>query len=167
MFLQPTRIVQRKGIEFALELIKELNHEKYKLVISHEAGDEGFEYVERIKQLAGRYGIRIIFVDKMVEDPFAKPSYKKDRFSLWEVYQAADFITYPSLYEGFGNALLEAIYFNKPILVNRYKIFIDDIEPKGFELISMDGVRTGEVVKKIQHIVIVVACPTVRDLNQR
>ena len=153
MFLQPTRIVQRKGIEFALELIKELNHEKYKLVISHEAGDEGFEYVERIKQLAGRYGIRIIFVDKMVEDPFAKPSYKKDRFSLWEVYQAADFITYPSLYEGFGNALLEAIYFNKPILVNRYKIFIDDIEPKGFELISMDGVLTGEVVKKIQHIV--------------
>jgi glycosyltransferase involved in cell wall biosynthesis len=153
MFLQPTRIVKRKGIEFALELIKELNHEKYKLVISHEAGDEGFEYVERIKQLAGKYGIRVRFVDKMVEDPFVKPPYQKDRFSLWEVYQAADFITYPSLYEGFGNALLEAIYFNKPILVNRYKIFIDDIEPKGFDLITMDGVLTGKVVKKIQHIV--------------
>ena len=64
------------------ELIKELNHEKYKLVISHEAGDEGFEYIERIKQLAGKYGIRVRFVDKMVEDPFAKPPYKKDRFSL-------------------------------------------------------------------------------------
>jgi len=153
MFLQPTRIVKRKGIEFALELIKELNHEKYKLVISHEAGDEGFEYVERIKQLAGRYGIQVRFVDKMVEDPFAHPSDKKGRFSLWEVYQAADFITYPSLYEGFGNALLEAIYFKKPILVNRYKIFMDDIEPKGFDLVSMDGVLTGEVVKKIQHIV--------------
>jgi len=152
MFLQPTRIVQRKGIEFALELIKELNHEKYKLVISHEAGDEGFEYVERIKQLAGKYGIRVRFVDKMVEDPFVKPPYKKDRFSLWEVYQAADFITYPSLYEGFGNALLEAIYFHKPVLVNRYKIFIDDIEPKGFDLVTMDGVLTAEVVKQIQHI---------------
>jgi len=153
MFLQPTRIVQRKGIEFALELIKELNHEKYKLVISHEAGDEGFEYVEWIKQLAGRYGIQVRFVDKMVEDPFAQPSYKKDRFSLWEVYQAADFITYPSLYEGFGNAFLEAIYFNKPILVNRYKIFIDDIEPKGFNLVTMDAALTGEVVKKIDNIV--------------
>ena len=153
MFLQPTRIVRRKGIEFALELIKELNHEKYKLVISHEAGDEGFEYVERIKQLAGKYGIRVRFVDKMVEDPFVKPPYKKDRFSLWEVYQAADFITYPSSYEGFGNALLEAIYFHKPVLVNRYKIFIDDIEPKGFDLVTMDGVLTAEVVKQIQHIV--------------
>ena len=153
MFLQPTRIVQRKGIEFALELIKELNHEKYKLVISHEAGDEGFEYVEWIKQLAGRYGLHIRFVDAMVEDPFAHPSNQKDRFSLWEVYQAADFITYPSLYEGFGNALLEAIYFNKPILVNRYKIFIDDIEPKGFEMVTMDGALTAEVVKKVHDIV--------------
>lgn len=147
------RIVQRKGIEFVLELIKELNHAKYKLVISHEAGDEGFEYVESIKQLAGRYGIQVRFVDKMVGDPFAHPSDKKDRYSLWEVYQAADFITYPSLYEGFGNALLEAIYFNKPVLVNRYKIFIDDIEPKGFELVTMDGVLTGDVVKRIQNVV--------------
>jgi len=153
MFLQPTRIVQRKGIEFALELIKALNHEKYKLVISHEAGDEGFEYVESIKQLAGRYGIQVLFVDNMVDDPFARPPDKNDRFSLWEVYQAADFMTYPSLYEGFGNAFLEAIYFNKPLLVNRYKIFIDDIEPKGFELVTMDGVLTSDVVKKIQNIV--------------
>jgi glycosyltransferase involved in cell wall biosynthesis len=89
----------------------------------------------------------------MVDDPFARPSEKNDHFSLWEVYQAADFITYPSLYEGFGNAFLEAIYFNKPMLVNRYKIFVDDIEPKGFELVTMDGVLTGEVVKKIQKIV--------------
>jgi glycosyltransferase involved in cell wall biosynthesis len=88
-----------------------------------------------------------------VEDPFANPSGKKDRYSLWEVYGAADFITYPSLYEGFGNALLEAIYFKKPILVNRYKIFVDDIEPKGFELVTMDGALTDEVVKKIQNIV--------------
>jgi glycosyltransferase involved in cell wall biosynthesis len=89
----------------------------------------------------------------MVDDPFARPSKKSNRFSLWEVYQAADFITYPSLYEGFGNAFLEAIYFNKPILVNRYKIFVHDIEPKGFELVTMDGVLTGDVVKKIQKIV--------------
>ena len=153
MFLQPTRIVQRKGIEFTLELIKELNHEKYKLVISHEAGDEGFEYVERIKRLAGRYSIQVRFVDEMVEDPFAQPSAKKDRFSLWEVYQAADFITYPSLYEGFGNAFLEAIYFNKPILVNRYKVFMDDIEPKGFDLVTMDGALTVDVVERIRDIV--------------
>ena len=77
---------------------------------------------------------------------------KKDRFSLWEVYQAADFITYPSLYEGFGNALLEAIYFKKPILVNRYKVFIDDIEPKGFNCIEMDGYVTTAVVEETRKV---------------
>ena len=153
MFLQPTRIVQRKGIEYAIELVKELNHEKYKLVISHEAGDEGFDYLESIKQLAGRYGMRLRFVDNMVEDPYSPPSNQPDRFSLWEVYQAADFVTYPSLYEGFGNALLEAIHFKKPILVNRYQIYKDDIEPKGFEMAAMDGALTAEVVKNVYDIV--------------
>ena len=153
MVLQPTRIVQRKGIEFALELVRALNHEKYKLVISHEAGDEGFEYVESLNRLAGRYGIRIRFVDHMVEDPFARPSDQADRFSLWEVYEAADFVTYPSSYEGFGNALLEAIYFHKPILVNRYKVFVDDIETKGFDMVTMDGAMTADVVKKVHDIV--------------
>jgi len=34
---------------------------------------------------------------------------------------------YPSLFEGFGNAFLEAVYYRKPMLVNRYSIFIADI----------------------------------------
>ena len=59
----------------------------------------------------------------------------------------ADFVTYPSLYEGFGNALLEAIYFRKPVLINRYSIFVRDIEPKGFRLLTMDGFVTPTVAK--------------------
>ena len=153
LFLQPTRIVQRKGIESAIKLVKELNHPKYKLVISHEAGDEGFEYASKINEFARKSGIRIRFIDHMVDDPFAPRLDSNDRFSLWEVYQAADFVTYPSLYEGFGNALLEAIYFKKPVLVNRYKIFRDDIEPLGLDLVKMDGSLTREVVADIKNII--------------
>jgi len=152
MFLQPTRIVQRKGIESAIKLVKELNHPKYKLVVSHEAGDEGFEYALKIKRFARKSGIKIRFIDNMVDDPFAPRQDSNDRFSLWEVYQAADFITYPSLYEGFGNALLETIYFKKPLLVNRYRIFKEDIEPRGFDLVKMDGNLTVEVVADVKNI---------------
>ncbi len=152
MFLQPTRIVQRKGIESAIKLVKELNHPKYKLVVSHEAGDEGVEYALKINRLARKSGIKIRFIDNMVEDPFAPRQDSNNRFSLWEVYQAADFITYPSLYEGFGNALLEAIYFKKPLLVNRYGIFKEDIEPKGFDVVKMDGNLTAEVVADVKNI---------------
>jgi len=153
MFLQPTRIVQRKGIESAIKLVKELNHPKHKLVVSHEAGDEGFEYEFKIKELARQSGIRIRFIHNMVDDPFASRQGSNDRFSLWEVYQAADFVTYPSLYEGFGNALLEAIYFKKPLLVNRYQIFKDDIEPLGFDVVKMDGNLTAEVVADVKNVI--------------
>ena len=152
MLLQPTRIVQRKGIEAAIQLVKALNHPRYKLVVSHEAGDEGFEYASKIKRLARESGVNIRFVDRMVDDPYAPRPESNNRFSLWDVYQAADFVTYPSLYEGFGNALLEAIYFNRPLLVNRYKVFAEDIEPKGFDVIKMDGRLTAEVIADIKHI---------------
>ena len=73
--------------------------------------------------------------------------------SLEEVYAQADLITYPSLYEGFGNALLEAFYFRKPVLVNRYSIFIADIEPKGFKVVTMDGFLTKNVLEKTRRVI--------------
>ena len=72
--------------------------------------------------------------------------------SLWELYPCADLVTYPSLYEGFGNALLEAFYFKVPVLINRYSIWIQDIEPKGFKTITMDGYVTTELVEDIGRV---------------
>jgi glycosyltransferase involved in cell wall biosynthesis len=153
MFLQPTRIVQRKGIEASIQLVKELNQGNIKLVVSHAAGDEGFEYSLKLEALARESGVQIRFIHDMVADPYAPRQVSNDRFSLWEVYQAADFVTFPSLYEGFGNALLEAIYFKKPLLVNRYKIFKDDIESKGFDVVKMDGRLTGATVAEVKHTI--------------
>ena len=67
-----------------------------------------------------------------------------------DIYQNADLVTYPSGYEGFGNAFLEAIYFKKPIVVNRYSIFVEDIEPCGFEVIPFESFVTQEVVDRIK-----------------
>ncbi|OVE73521.1 glycosyl transferase family 1, partial [bacterium B17] len=47
--LQPTRIVQRKGIEHAIELVHRLKIPA-KLVISHASGDEGDEYTVRVME---------------------------------------------------------------------------------------------------------------------
>ena len=51
--------------------------------------------------------------------------------AVTDAYLAADLITYPSLYEGFGNALIEAIYHGKPVVVNRYPVYVADIAPLG------------------------------------
>ena len=63
-----------------------------------------------------------------------------------------DLITYPSIYEGFGNAFLEAVYFKKPLLVNRYSVFIKDIEPKGFDVVAIDGYLTEAAVKQVAEL---------------
>lgn len=152
MILQPTRIVQRKGIEHAIELIKDLNNPRYKLVISHEAGDEGFEYAEWLKEDAKERGVDIHLVNIHMADPMNPEVNNHDQLSLWDVYPHADFITYPSLYEGFGNAFLEAVYFKKPLLINRYATFVRDIEPKGFDLTVMDGYLTLKTVKKVREV---------------
>ena len=58
------------------------------------------------------------------------------------MYPHADLVTYPSDFEGFGNAFLEAIYFRKPIVVNNYSIYKIDIKPKGFKVVELDGYVT-------------------------
>ena len=152
MILQPTRIIQRKGIEHAIQLVEELEASRYKLVISHEAGDEGHEYAEWLKETAKERGVDLRLVNIHMADPMNPEVNNHDQLSLWDVYPHADFITYPSLYEGFGNAFLEAIYFKKPLLINRYATFVKDIEPKGFAFIVMDGYLTRNNVKSVKNI---------------
>ncbi|MEE8398092.1 MAG: glycosyltransferase, partial [Desulfobacterales bacterium] len=59
----------------------------------------------------------------------------------------ADLVTYPSTYEGFGNAFLEAVYYRKPIVVNTYSIYEMDIKPKGFSTVEINGYITEKAVQ--------------------
>jgi glycosyltransferase involved in cell wall biosynthesis len=152
MILQPTRIIRRKGIEKAIELVKELGDPRNKLVISHEAGDEGFEYVEWLKEYARELKVDLRLVTTPIADPWNGNGNWKTEYTLWDIYSSADFITYPSSYEGFGNAFVEAIYLKKPILINRYATFVRDIEPKGFDLVVMDRFLCKHTVDKIKQI---------------
>ena len=150
--LQPTRVVPRKGIEQAIKLVSLLKNPNCKLVISHEAGDEGYEYLGMLQQLAREEEVDLRIVADRVGEVRQHDSRGRKVYTLWDLYPHADFVTYPSLYEGFGNALLEAIYFRKPVLINRYSIFVRDIEPKGFNLLTMDGFVTPALAEKVGEI---------------
>ncbi len=150
IILQPTRIVQRKGIEHAVELVRSLQDPAYKLIISHAAGDEGYEYAEWLQSYAKERSVDVRLVATDIDPHFPGIGRKNGKYSLWDVYAYADFITYPSLYEGFGNAFLEAIYLKKPILINRYNTFIRDIEPLGFQLAIMDGYLSAQTVAEVK-----------------
>tara|TARA_B110000116_G_scaffold272450_1_gene297732 strand:+ start:4365 stop:5627 length:1263 start_codon:yes stop_codon:yes gene_type:complete len=155
--LQPTRIVPRKGIELSIELcskIQKLTKKKICLVVSHLAGDEGMEYYYQLVDLSDRLGVKVIWAGERIGESRGLNSSGEKLYKLWDVYPHADFVTYPSLYEGFGNALLETFYFSKPVLVNRYPVFKDDIEPCGFKVVSMDGEVTNEVVSETMDLIL-------------
>ncbi len=149
--LQPTRVVPRKWIERAIELVYLMDLPRPRLVISHKSGDEGTLYETRVKEYADRLGVDLIFIGDLVGAARSFKSNSTHEFTIDDVYQAADLVTYPSGYEGFGNAFVEAVYFKKPIVVNRYSIFIEDIEPIGFDVISFDGFVTREIVEEVKR----------------
>ena len=153
IILQPTRVVQRKGIEHAIDLARRLKRPKCKLVISHAAGDEGMAYAHSLKCLAAQNRVDLHFLEIQPAASNGIPIGLASKYQrLWALYDRSDFITFPSLSEGFGNALLEAIYLHKPMLVNRYETFVRDIEPLGFDLVTMDGSLDDHHVDQVQHL---------------
>ena len=152
LVLQPTRIVPRKGIEHAIKLIAMLEDPRYKLIISHDAGDEGYEYKHMLEKMAEDEGVDMRIVSDRVAEQRQLNKEGEKMYTLWDIYPHADLVTYPSLYEGFGNALMEAIYFKKPVVVNCYSVYVQDIKPKGFQFIEMDGYVTRETVQAVKDL---------------
>jgi len=149
--LQPTRVVQRKGIEHAIELVSRLGR-KARLVISHASGDDGYEYETRVADFAKRMGVRAIFSSERFGENRGITEDGKKIYGLSDAYPHADLVTYPSLIEGFGNAFLEALYYRKPIVVNNYAIYATDIRPKGFKVIEFDDYITKKTVQSTHRI---------------
>jgi len=149
--LQPTRIVPRKRIERAIELARWLDM-PCKLVVSHSAGDEGYEYKQYLADYARAMGVELIFGDEVFEYDRRRTASGSKIYSLHDAYQCADLVTYPSQIEGFGNAFLEAIYYRKPLMVSSYEIFRTDIQPKGFQVVSFGEFLTADTVAHARRV---------------
>ena len=149
--LQPTRVVARKGIEMAIELVSRLG-KKAKLVISHASGDEGYDYQNRLKEYSEFLNVSTIFVDDIIDEQRGTTEDGRKIYTLSDIFPYCDLVTYPSTFEGFGNAFMEAVYFHKPIVVNRYSIYTKDIKPKGFRAIELDGYVTAAAVRETKEI---------------
>ena len=154
LILQPTRVVKRKGIEHAIELVRRLNRlgMKAKLIISHASDDEGYDYEQRVRAYSKLMNVKTNFVCKIINEHRGTTKDGRKIYTLDDIYPHADLVTYPSNFEGFGNAFLEAIYFKKPIVVNTYSIYSMDIKPKKFNVIEIDGYVTDRAVRQARKV---------------
>jgi len=149
--LQPSRVVQRKGIEMSIEIVKRLDLSKPQLFISHRSDDEGLSYWRWLKREASVMGVDVQLIDHLI-GPNRGTINGHKIYTLWDAYLNTDLITYPSLYEGFGNALLESIYIKKLTILNRYPVYNADIKPIGFKFIELDGFVNEKSVQETRHL---------------
>jgi glycosyltransferase involved in cell wall biosynthesis len=158
VLLQATRIVSRKGIELAIDFAKALNTPKRRsvfqerglhdgrpftketrivLVLAGYARDDVMStYKQKLIDKAERGGVELLCIEDRVG---ADRSTREDQkiYSLWDTYPAADLVTYPSLWEGWGNQLLEAVKAKLPFLLFEYPVYKKDIKDKDFQVISL------------------------------
>ncbi len=149
--LQPTRIVPRKRIEHAIELVCRLALD-CTLVISHSAGDEGTAYEQYLRSYAELIGVKTIFAYDRIDHQRGQTPDGRKIYTLADVYQRADLVTYPSTVEGFGNAFLETIYYRRPIFMSTYEIFKTDIQPKGFKVLGFQNFITQDCVRHVREV---------------
>jgi glycosyltransferase involved in cell wall biosynthesis len=105
---------KRKNLELLLRAFQKLTKsyanllEKRKLVIAGEIWEHIDPLVTDVKRLANELGIadRVIFTGKVTE---------KEKITL---FNGADLFVFPSLYEGFGMPVLEAMASGTPVLTS-------------------------------------------------
>lgn len=158
LLFQITRIVERKGIETAIELIHKLEDERIKLVITGNYNDDAdskyyFELVDRIHKY--KLGDQVTFAYHVFYNKGLHHSEDNLSYSLSDAYAQARACTYFSTYEGFGNAFVEAVLAKRPIFVNNYKpVYWPDIGSKGFKAVMLeDSVITDKALEEMREVI--------------
>jgi glycosyltransferase involved in cell wall biosynthesis len=164
VLLQATRITPRKGIELAVDLCRALDHPERRARLQERGLYDGrvFEetsrivlvvagygrddltgtYLERLKKKIEREQIDALFIGDLIEGRRQTRAGEKI-YALWDSYLLADFVTYPSLDEGFGNQLLEALAARLPLMLFEYEVYHRDIKDKGFRAVSLGSAIEG------------------------
>jgi glycosyltransferase involved in cell wall biosynthesis len=162
--LQGTRIIPRKGIELSIDLVRALNaphrrselenqglfdgspfnlENKIVLVLAgYDRDDPTGEYLNKLKRKAKALEVDLRHIDPII-GPERKLTDQSKIYSLWDAYTIADFVTYPSLWEGWGNQFLEALKAKLPMVIFEYPVYIQDIKDKGFNVVSLGSEAAG------------------------
>ena len=155
---QITRIVRRKGIEVAIDMVHKLQDKRVKLIITGSAADDarkGYykELLIRIKEK--KLDKQVLFGHRSILTDRGKGWRGKKIYSLSDAYANAVACTYFSTYEGFGNAFIECVLAKRPIFVNNYEpVYWPDIGSKGFKTVMLeDNVLTNKALEDIERII--------------
>ncbi|MDC7220755.1 MAG: glycosyltransferase family 4 protein [Spirochaetales bacterium] len=169
LIVQPTRIVPRKRIEDSVRLVGKFQETypdlapRVKFIISLYQGDEMDDsYVTSIMGLAERLKVKVDLIAERVAAIRGKDEEGRKLYTNRDVLVNGDIVTYLPIWEGFGNALLEAISAKVPILTTTYLVYKTDIMGVGLKTIEVRDdydkygrlMITDEVVEKMHRALV-------------
>ncbi len=144
LFVQPTRIVPRKRIEDSIVLVAGFNRmypelaDKVQFIISLYQGDElDGGYVDDIKFLAEKMNVSLHLISHRVSSVRGHNTAGEKLYTNRDVLVNSDIVTYLPVWEGFGNAFLEAVAAKKPVVISTYLVYKTDIKGAGFDNIEI------------------------------
>lgn len=144
VFLAPVRPVSRKRIDAMIKMLWQMRKKGLKdttLLITHpESG--ALTINPMLKAIAKLFKINLVFADEKIQAYDKKHPKNKCNVNLWELYGVGDIVLYLSDLEGWGNALLEAIYFEKPVIINQYPVYMKNILPRANFNIPATNIKT-------------------------
>ncbi len=156
LLVQITRIVERKGIHTAIDLVARLADPRVKLLITGTAVDDVEGYLPRLRHQVEDLGLgcQVLFAGDRFDNQRKRKEDGAKIYALADAYAHADAMTYFSTYEGFGNAFVEAVCAKVPILVNNYKpVYWPDIGSLGFDTVMIeDGHLSDAAVAKARDL---------------
>lgn len=144
LVVQPTRIVPRKRIEDSVRLLVRFVErypefrDRVHYIISLYQGDEPNEnYIEQIREQADAAGIPFHMIADRVASTRGTDEQGRPVFTNRDILANADLVTYLPIWEGFGNALLEAIAARVPVITTTYLVYKTDVMITGLENIEI------------------------------
>lgn len=166
VFLQATRILDRKAVELAVDVVAELNRPanrqrlesaplhngrrftaKDQIVLVCAGYVEGIglsgNYHENLIAHAKAKGVEVRWVGDLVKHSRGTEAGKKI-YSLWDSYVYADFVTYPSVWEGWGNQFIEALFAKLPVVLFEYPVYVSDLKQHNFEVVTLGAETAGK-----------------------
>lgn len=167
LIVQPTRIVPRKRIEDSVRLVGRFMDEypdlaeRVHFIVSLYQGDElDGTYVKGIEKMAEKLGVRLHLISDHVASCRDKTPDGRKLYTTRDVLAHADLATYLPVWEGFGNAFLEAVSCRVPVVTTTYLVYKTDIQGAGFRSLEIrdryddDGLLEipGEILAEMRKI---------------
>jgi glycosyltransferase involved in cell wall biosynthesis len=142
-YLYVGSIIERKNLHRIIEALRELNPaDQLPLVVI----GSGNAYREKVVQLIKQSGLeeKVIFLSERKQGPITE----KD---LPALYKMATALIYPSLYEGFGIPVLEALATGTPVITSKTSCLPEAGGPASLYADPLDSTDIARAMEKIMR----------------